>query len=82
MDELSFDDILDFAESEDMENGGNLNRLRQIWTQYCRESEWFSNVDTHNYDLRVTQIWNTLCDNPTFHYNFCAFDMFMAKNLV
>ena len=82
MDKISFDDILNFAESEDMENGGNLNRLRQSWTQYCKESTWFSNVDTHNYDTRVTQIWNTLCENPTFHFNFCTFDMFMAKNLV
>lgn len=82
MDKVSFDDILTFAESEDMEDSGNLNHLRQIWTQYCQESSWFSNVDTYNYDSRVTQIWNTLCENPTFHSNFCTFDMFMAKNLV
>lgn len=85
MQNLSFEEILDFTESEDMANSKNVHRLRQMWTQYCRESNWFSNVDTYAYDSRIAQIWNTLRENPTFHYSgfdFCRFDMFMAKSLV
>ena len=81
-----FEDILDFAEGADFEDGSNLKKLRLMWTEFCKdESNGIRDVDTYEYDSRLMQIWETLSDNVTCPYSsmeFERFDNMMAKFLV
>jgi len=86
MEKIEFEDILDFAEGADFEDAANVKKLRLMWTEFCNDDRnGIGDVDTYEYDSKLMQIWETMCDNLTCPYSsmeFSRFDDMMAKFLV
>lgn len=80
---IEFDDILNFAEGEDLEDASKVKKLRLMWTGFCNQEDM--EPDTYAYDQKIMAIWETMQDNPTCPYSsldFERFDMMMCKHLV
>lgn len=81
-DKKEFDEILETVEAEEL-TLEVMNGVRRDWTQYCQEHGLLP--DTHEYDTKLTELWNAIQDNVSCPFSSLDYPYFcnaMCKLLV